>query len=91
MNEAIAEEALAHAQLIDDIATGLRRRGLHLPVLVALEAGRPFAFIGGQLVWIMQPFLSLFIPSHKLDEAAHLLEDAAAVRALMQRLAQESA
>ena len=76
-------------QFLDQVADVLYRYGLHTSARIALEAGRPIAFIGGQLLWIAQPALSLLLPAQKVRQTAHLLEEPAAVDALIARLEQK--
>ena len=77
--------------LLDKIATTLKQRGLHTAALTLLEAGQPLAFIGSQLLWLAQPALTLLWPSSQVRQLAQLMEDPAAVRALMLRLAADEA
>ena len=71
---------------IEQVAAFVEARGLRLPTLLALEAGRPLTFLGGQLLWIAQPALSLFMPGQWIQQAAQLLEEPEAVAALVARL-----
>ncbi|HEX6383717.1 MAG TPA: hypothetical protein VF177_03505 [Anaerolineae bacterium] len=71
---------------LDQFTDTLCRHGLRLPALIALEAGRPMAFLTGQLLWVAQPALSLFFSSKELYQMAQLLEEPAAVEALVTRL-----
>jgi hypothetical protein len=73
-------------QYYEQVATSLVRRGLRGPAVFVLEAARPFAFIGGQLLWVLQPLLSLAYPKEGLGRAARLLEEPAAVNSLIARL-----
>jgi hypothetical protein len=59
---------------------------LQVPVQVGLEAGRPFAFLGGQLLWVAKPVLALFISGNAVSGLAELLEEPAAVEALIATL-----
>jgi len=43
-------------------------------VLLALEVGRPLAFLVGQLIWLAQPTLSLFWASSTVSRWAILFE-----------------
>lgn len=72
--------------LLDQIATTLKRRGLHSAALAVLEAGQPLAFVGSQVLWLAQPVLGLLWPDVAVSQLAKLMEDPAAVQALMQRL-----
>jgi hypothetical protein len=67
-------------------AVFIQRRGWTAPALVLLEVGTPLAFIGGQLIWLAQPLLSLVLPTANLDQAARLLETPAALETLYQQL-----
>ena len=73
-------------ELLDRLSKTLCRYGLRMPALVALEAGRPLAFLGGQLLWVAQPALSLFFPDQALRQVAQVLEEPTAVEALVARL-----
>lgn len=74
---------------VQQVADRIRRLGLGMPALVVLEAGRPLAFIGAQLVWLAQPLLALMMPRQKVAGAAELLEDPEAVSALIELLGRE--
>ena len=86
----MTQSATTEEQFLDSIADGLSRRGWRLPALAALEAGRPFAFVGGQLLWLSQPVLSLFIPKQMIDRTARLLEEPESIDALVGRLNEEA-
>ncbi len=73
-------------QYYEEVAASLVRRGLRGPAVFLLEATRPFAFVGGQLLWVMQPLLSLVYPKEGLGRAARLLEEPGAVDTLIARL-----
>ena len=77
--------------LLDQIATALKQRGLHAVALALLEVGQPLTFIGGQLMWLAQPALSLLWPAAQVRHAVQLLEDPTAVRHLMEALATDEA
>lgn len=68
------------------LAETVSQRGWRLPALLLLEAGRPFAFLGGQLLWVAQPIVSLFGTAQWVAETAHLLEQPDMVEALIARL-----
>jgi hypothetical protein len=73
-------------RFLDQLAEHLLRRGWRLPALMALETGRPLAFVGGQLVWLGQPLLNLLFPPEDVSRVARLLEEPEAVGALIARL-----
>lgn len=68
---------------LQTVADGLQRWGLRLPALILLEAGRPLAFPAGQLVWVAQPALSLFISGQTIERLAHFLEEPANLDSLI--------
>lgn len=74
---------------VDQVAAALSRRGLQTPALIFLEAGHPLTFLGGQLLWVAQPALSLFMPANVVAEAAQLLEEPESVKALAAKLEAE--
>lgn len=74
------------AALIQQIAETIIQRGWRTPALALLEAGRPLAFLGGQLLWLSQPLFASLLPAIRWREFAHLLEDSAAVEALIGQL-----
>ncbi|MBE2200658.1 MAG: hypothetical protein IAE79_18735 [Anaerolinea sp.] len=71
---------------LDQVATAIQRRGLRLPAIIALQIGHPLTFLGGQLVWVAQPALSLFLPTQTIRQVARLLEETDAVQGLIDRL-----
>ena len=74
------------AEFVAETAVFLQRRGLADISLLLLNAGTPLAFMGGQLIWVTQPLLSLAIPTNTLTQAAHLLEQPTALAALRSQL-----
>ena len=73
-------------EFIGQIADAVCSHGMRLPALIGLEAGRPFTLVGGQLVWILQPVLSLITSRELVGRLAELLEEPSAVEALMDQL-----
>lgn len=71
---------------VNQLADALTRRGLREFALVVLQAGQPLSFIGGQLLWMAQPALSVVLPKHQVAQVAHLLEEPAAVQSLIAQL-----
>lgn len=74
------------AGFVTETAVFLQRRGWSEPALLLIEAGGPLAFLGGQLVWLAQPLLSLLFSPIRLQHLARLLEEPAALKALHQQL-----
>lgn len=71
---------------VNQVVELLTRQGWRELALVALHAGRPFAFLGGQLLWVAQPALSLFISSTTIHQTVQLLEEPTMVAALIAQL-----
>ncbi|MFZ0546594.1 MAG: hypothetical protein WAM60_14200 [Candidatus Promineifilaceae bacterium] len=82
MDDSQSENQAFISQLADKIC----RWGLQVPVLVGLEAGRPFAFLGGQLLWVAKPALAVFLSGNTVSRMAELLEEPAGVEALIATL-----
>ncbi|HSM55357.1 MAG TPA: hypothetical protein VK879_04310 [Candidatus Sulfomarinibacteraceae bacterium] len=83
--------AMVPPQSSDDVflrtvAKSISKRGLGSLALVALEAGRPLAFLGGQLLWLTQPALCLLWSRNQISRLARLLEEAEAVDSLIEYL-----
>lgn len=76
---------------VDQVAAALCRRGLQTPALIFLDTGHPLTFLGGQLLWVAQPALSLFMSAEVVANLAHLLEEPEAVKALATKLEAEKA
>ena len=71
---------------VEYLANELCRRGWSVPALVVLEAGRPLAFVGGQLLWILQPILGLAISIEKIGHLAFILENPKSFERLITQL-----
>ena len=71
---------------VNQVADRIRQLGFRLPALAVLEAGRPLAFVAGQLLWLTQPALALVMPRELLSQTAELLEDPEAVNSLVKLL-----
>lgn len=74
---------------IERVAQRIHRSGLGQPVCVGLEAGRPLAFVGGQLLWMAQPIFGLVGKDEMIRMIALLLEDPDALDKLLEHLNQE--
>lgn len=69
---------------IADVANKITNSGLAAPAILLLEAHKPLAFIGSQLLLIAQPTVDIFFPHNKLlPNMIHLLNDPAQVEALI--------
>ena len=71
---------------MDDLARRAARLGMTQPAILFLEMHKPLAFLGAQLLWVAQPFLAGWWQADQVRDVARLLEDRAAVDALIERL-----
>ena len=67
-------------------AEQIHQRGLATAALFALEVGRPFALLCGQLLWVAQPALALFGGANWASRWAHLLENPTTITHLQHHL-----
>ena len=79
-------DALRRQQLIDRFAHRIARLGLTAPAILFLEMHKPLAFLGAQLLWAAQPFLSIGLDDADLRDFAAIIEDRAGVEELIDRL-----
>ncbi len=73
-------------QLIEELARRAARMHLTAPAILFLEMHKPLAFVGAQMLWVGEPFLTLWLSRESLHDVARLLEDPANVEQLIQRL-----
>ena len=70
----------------DTVANKISALGLTLPAILMLEAHKPLAFLGSQLLLVMQPTLDIFLPHHLTHNATNLLADSDELEALIAKL-----
>lgn len=75
---------------IEKFTTKLTRLGLTVPALLLLEAHKPLAFLGSQLLLVVQPSLNLFISPVYTQGIIDLLADPNQVEQCLSRLEQIS-
>ena len=73
-------------QLIEAWARRAARWHLTAPAILFLEMYKPLAFLGAQLLWATQPFLSLLWNEADVRALARLFEDPANVDQLIERI-----
>ena len=73
----------AEITFAEKVANKIRDLGLTAPAILLLEAHKPLAFIGSQLLLIAQPTLDLILPPTFTRNAADLLADADQLEYLM--------
>jgi len=79
-------DASRRQQLIDRVAQQIAGRGMTAPAILFLEMHKPLAFLGAQLLWIAQPFLSIGLNNADLSDLITVIEDRAGVEELIERL-----
>jgi hypothetical protein len=73
-------------ELIIALAQRIEQAGMVAPAILFLETFKPLAFIGAQLVWFAQPFLTLGLNDADVRDFAQLIEDDESVEALIAHL-----
>jgi hypothetical protein len=73
---------------IDQVANQITRIGLSSPAILMLEAHKPLAFVGSQVLLVAQPTLDIFLPPKLTHNIYDLLTDQAQVEQLITRLEQ---
>ena len=72
--------------LIDRLTRRIAELDLIAPAILFLEASKPLAFIGAQLLWAAQPFLTMAFNANDLRDFAELLQDETGAEALIVQL-----
>jgi len=81
-----ADNHTAQDEVIRKLAAEIRSRGLAAPTVLFLECYRPFSYLGGQFLYLVQPLLSSLVDSTVVDRLAELLDDGEAVDRLIRCL-----
>ncbi len=68
---------------IEQTAKRITEAGLTMPAILLIEAHRPLAFLGSQLLLVVQPMLDIFISPNFMGNLAHLLADDAQLEQLL--------
>jgi uncharacterized protein (TIGR01319 family) len=76
----------ADDRLLRELAAGIARRGLAAPAVVTLACLRPAAFLGGQALRCLAPFLQLVAEGRDWDRIAQILEVRGSVERLLSHL-----
>lgn len=77
-------------QLIEQLIQRAQSWGVASPAILFLEMHKPLAFLGAQMLWAAQPFLSFWWRDNDLRDLALLLEDRGSIDALIARLESSS-
>ncbi len=81
-----ADNRTAQDEVIRKLAAEIRSRGLAVPTVLFLECYRPFSYLGGQFLYLVQPLLSPVVDSSFVDQLAELLDSGEAVDRLIRCL-----
>ncbi len=76
---------------VDAVAGAIEQAGLSVPATLALEVGKPLSWLGGQMLWVFQPFADVLgIRARKgplsVEGVARMLERDGSTDALLERL-----
>jgi hypothetical protein len=76
---------------VDAVAGAIERAGLSVPATLALEVGKPLSWLGGQALWVFQPFADVLgMRARKgplsVEGVARMLERDGSTEALLERL-----
>lgn len=82
----MALEPQRRAEFIDHLARRAAQMHLTAPAILFLEMNKPLAYVGAQMLWATQPFLSAWLDRDDIRDFALLLEDPAGVELLIQKL-----
>jgi hypothetical protein len=78
----MTEETVFIKKVVDKIT----HLGLTAPAILLLEAHKPLAFMGSQLLLVAQPTLGIFLPPNLIRNTANLLADPDQLEELIVRL-----
>jgi|SRR5436190_13166226 len=76
-------EGSSEVVISDHIARAIKKAGMAEVAMLLLQTAKPLSWIGGQMLWVLQPFLD---PSKKVSGLAELLEKPGSVDDLLERL-----
>ena len=74
-------------ELVERLAGFIVRRRLGAAALMALEAGRPFNFLGSQALTFLAPFATLVFSAAEYDRFTRILERRCSVDLLLEAIA----
>jgi hypothetical protein len=71
---------------VQKVADKITDLGLAGPAVLWLEANKPLAFLGSQLLLVAQPTLDIFVSPHLTQQTVNLLANPAQLDQLLQAL-----
>lgn len=81
-----ADLSARQAALLDRLARRVVQMDMVVPVILALEGLQPLRRIGGQLLHLLGPTASLFVPARDWRDLADLLEEQEGIERLLRRI-----
>jgi hypothetical protein len=79
-------DVLRREELLNKVARRIEELGLTAPAILFLETYKPVAFLGAQLLWVAEPFLSLGLNAADLHDLTWLIEERTGIEDLIRRL-----
>ena len=76
---------------VEELANKIIDLRLTAPAILLLEAHKPLAFVGSQLLLIAQPTLGILLPKNLVENTANLLANPDQLETLITRLETNSA
>lgn len=73
-------------EVLEQIAHKLERWGLTIPGIAFLEAHKPFAFLGSQVLLFLQPLLNGLVRPAVSEQYIRFLQDRDGIERLIQKL-----
>lgn len=77
------------AGFIQEWAKVIKRKRLSVPVIILLEAHKPFSFIASQFMLLGQPVLDMVLPEQFTHKAIHLFSNRTNLEGFIQELEQD--
>lgn len=75
---------------VEKVAQKIASLGLAAPAILFLEAHKPLAFLGSQLLLVAQPTLNLFVSPYSTQSMVDLLADPIQLEQLLIQLERQS-
>lgn len=80
------EDRELEEEFISQVAERIKRMGLETPAVFFLEAHKPLAFVGGQILYFSLPFLGLLFGFQNVSNFAKILSTPGGVERLLRKL-----
>ena len=74
------------AEVADDVAQHIVKRGLITPAIMFLEMNKPITFLAGQGLVVAMPFIAPFLGAEKVAKFSRFLHKPENVEKLIQRI-----